>query len=96
MTVAQIAEIAAAEAERRPGLEELRRRMDEMRRDASLLKLDLPEGELIEIVARADENFSWMIANDPDPARAARAEAELLAWKARMMPLLDRLGRGQG
>jgi hypothetical protein len=93
MTVVQIAEIAAAEAECGPRLEELRRRMEEMRRDNSLLAGALPEAELIEIIARADENFSWLIANDPDPARAAKAEADLLAWKVRMMPLLDRLGR---
>jgi hypothetical protein len=73
-------------------VEELHRRMAEMERDASLLKLDaLPEAELIEIVARADENFSWMIANDPDPASAARAERAHVEWRDRMAVLLTRL-----
>jgi hypothetical protein len=32
-----------------------------MRQDNSLLELDaLPDTELIEIIARADENFSWL------------------------------------
>jgi hypothetical protein len=94
MTVVQIAEIAADEAVGGPRLEELRRRMEEMRRDNSLLLLDaLPDAELLAVIARADENFSWMIANDPNPDRAARAERDQVEWRARMIPLLDRLGQ---
>jgi hypothetical protein len=76
---------------------ELHRRLAVMRQDNSLLELDaLPDTELIEIIARADENFSWLIANDPNPARAARAERDQVEWRARMIPLLDRLGRPKG
>jgi hypothetical protein len=47
---------------------ELYRRLAVMRQDNSLLMLDhLPDAELIEIVARADENFSWMTRMIPTP-----------------------------
>jgi hypothetical protein len=75
---------------------ELHRRLAVMRQDNSLLVDALPDAELIEIVARADEKFSWLIANDPNPARAARAERDQVEWRARMIPLLDRLGRPKG
>ena len=76
---------------------ELHRRLAVMRQDNSLLELDaLPDAELIEIIARADENFSWLIANDPNHARAARAERDQVEWRARMIPLLDRIGRPKG
>jgi hypothetical protein len=75
-------------------VEELRRRKAEMERDASLLKLDaLPMAELVEIIARSAENFEWMVDQLPAGPKRAKAEADLLAWKVRMMPLLDWLGR---
>jgi len=74
--------------------EELRRRKAEMERDASLLKLDaLPMAELVEIIARSAENFEWMVDQLPAGPKRAKAEADLVAWKVRMMPLLDWLGR---
>jgi hypothetical protein len=74
--------------------EELRRRKAEMERDASLLKLDaLPMAELVEIIARSAENFERMVDQLPAGPKRAKAEADLVAWKVRMMPLLDWLGR---
>ena len=75
---------------------ELERRLAVMRQDSSLLEQALSDAELLAIIARAADNFEWLIANDPNPDRAARAEADLLEWKARMIPLLDRLGRPKG
>ena len=65
-----------------------------MERDASLLKLDaLPMAELVEIIARSAENFERMVDQLPAGPKRAKAEADLVAWKVRMMPLLDWLGR---
>jgi hypothetical protein len=101
MTVREIADMALAvlkeEAvgEGRP-LEELRRRMAEMKQDAALLTLPLPMAELIEIVARTSANFEWIIDRlGPGPKRE-KAEAELIEWKARMIPLLERIGWPEG
>jgi len=77
-------------------LKELRLRMDEMRRDAAKLDQRLPLAELVEIVARTSANFEWIIDRLPDGPKREKAEAELIAWKARMIPLLDRLGRPPG
>ena len=77
-------------------LKELHRRMAEMEQDASLLKLDLPLAELIEIVARTSANFGWIIDRLPAGPKRAKAEAELIEWKARMIPLLERIGRPPG
>lgn len=75
---------------------EFERRLSVMRQDSSLLGEALSDAELVAVIARAADNFEWLIANDPNPDRAARAEADLLAWKERLIPLLDRLGRPKG
>ena len=74
-------------------LEELHHRMAAMKRDAELLERRLPLAELLTLVARTADNFHWIVDQLPDGPRREKAEAELLAWKVRMTPLLDRLGR---
>ena len=72
---------------------ELHRRLAVMRQDNSLLGDALPDAELIAIIARSAGHFEWIIDQlGPGPKRE-KAEAELMEWKARMIPLLDRLGR---
>jgi hypothetical protein len=76
---------------------ELHRRLAVMRQDSSLLGLDaLPDAELIEIIARSADNFQWIIDQLGAGPKREKAEADLLAWKARMIPLLDRIGRPPG
>lgn len=75
---------------------ELHRRLSVMRQDNSLLDLELPLTELIAVIARAADNFQWIIDQLGAGPKREKAEAELLAWKARMIPLLDRIGRPSG
>ena len=78
-------------------VEELHRRMAEMKQDAALLALDhLPLGELLDVVRRTSEHMRWFAKNDPNSERRAKIEAELTEWEGRMVVLLERIGRPPG
>lgn len=69
----------------------------ETQAEAEHLAHHLPEGELIEIVARTADNFRWLLDRLDGPKRA-KAEADFAGWQARMAVLLTRLAdrRGRG
>ena len=78
-------------------VEELHRRMAEMKQDAALLALDhLPMAELLDVIQRTSEHMRWFAKNDPNPERRARQAAQLTEWERRMAVLLDRIGRPKG
>ena len=72
---------------------ELTDRIRDAKRDAALLKLELPIEEAIEILLRAREGLQWLAQHSPDEERRAEIEALLAEREGAMAELRARLER---